>query len=119
MLGETVSLSVCGRETCNEHIYEKSFISRLKDINDVYTQLLGEHIQEVCDYCGKLNYKAKGHRCSGCLTKLYCGVECQVKDRYHLDSMCEKGEKRKQKRSDSSRKEEGVKIVKERQLFAN
>ena len=76
---------------------------------ELYTTLLGEHYKELCDYCGKLNLKAKGLRCGGCLTKLYCGVECQLKDTYHLQIKCEKGEKRKKKRSGASRKEEGVK----------
>ena len=74
----------------------------------------GEHIKECCDYCGKLNHKAQGLRCAGCLKKLYCGVECQVKDTYHLQIKCERGEKRKKKRSDASRKEEGVGMLKER-----
>ena len=61
-----------------------------------------------------LNYKARGLRCAGCLTKLYCGVECQVKDTYHLETKCERGEKRKKKGSDASRKEEGVELMKGR-----
>ena len=56
----------------------------------------------------------KGLRCANCLTKLYCGVECQVKDTYHLRMKCERGEKRKKKRSDPTRKEEGVELVRER-----
>ena len=74
----------------------------------MYGVLLGEHVRERCDYCGKLNHKAKGSRCADCLTKLYCGVECQVKDTYHLQTKCEKGEKRKKKSSGASRKEAGV-----------
>ena len=82
----------------------------------MYTTLFAEHFQEVCDYCGKLNHKARGLRCERCLTKLYCGVECQVKDKYHLDNKCEKGEKRKKKRTDASRKEEGVEYIRKRRL---
>ena len=47
------------------------------------------------------------------MTKLYCGVECQVKDTYHLQIKCERGEKRKKKRSDASRKKEGVTLARE------
>ena len=114
VLGQTVTFSLCGRETCNKHINEDSFKSQVSGLFELYTRLCAEHMQEVCDYCGKLNHKAKGHRCAGCLTKLYCGVECQVKDTYHLQVKCEKGEKRKKKRSYSSRKEEGVKFVQKR-----
>ena len=53
-------------------------------------------------------------RCANCLTKLYRGVECQVKDTYHLQIKCERGEERKKKRSDASRKEEVVKYMMER-----
>jgi len=112
VLGQIVTFSQCGSETCNG----KKFLTKdyLKELWELYITLTGEHVQELCDYCGKFNYKAKGLRCGGCLTKLYCGVECQVRDSYHLQVKCEKGEKRKKKRSDSSRKEEGVKFVQKR-----
>jgi len=114
VLGQIVTFSRCGRETCKENATK--FISKgyLKELWELYIRLGGEHLQELCDYCGKFNYKARGLRCAGCLTKLYCGVECQVKDTYHLQVKCEKGDKRKKKRSDSSRKEEGVKFVQKR-----
>ena len=80
---------------------------------ELYYMLAGEHNNECCDYCGQLNHKAKGLRCARCLTKLYCGVECQVQDTYHLETKCVRGEKRKKKRSDSARKEEGVEFVRE------
>ena len=112
VLGQIVTFSQCGSETCNGRKYIKK--DYLKELWELYIRLSGEHVQEFCDYCGKFNYKAKGLRCAGCLTKLYCGVECQVKDTYHLQVKCEKGEKRKKKRSDSSRKEEGVKFVQKR-----
>jgi len=114
VLGQTVTFTQCGSETCNKYISKTSFSAKLKELFEQYTTLGAEHMQELCDYCGKLNYKAKGLRCGGCLTKLYCGVECQVKDTYHLQLKCEKGEKRKKKRSDSSRKKEGVRFVKDR-----
>ena len=112
VLGQIVTFSQCGSETCNGRKYIKK--DYLKELWELYIRLGGEHVQEFCDYCGKFNYKAKGLRCAGCLTKLYCGVECQVKDTYHLQVKCEKGEKRNKKRSDSSRKEEGVKFVQKR-----
>jgi len=70
------------------------------ELGEVYRRLFDEYMTELCDYCGKLNHKAKELRCAGCLTKLYCGVECQVKDTYHLQK-CEKGDKRKERRRES------------------
>jgi len=113
VLGSDVTYTLCGRETCFDQTSLDTFEAGRKELREVYKRLLGEHMKELCDYCGKLNHKARGLRCERCLTKLYCGVECQVKDSYHLQTKCEKGEKRKKKRSDSRRKEEGVKIIME------
>jgi len=111
VLYESVTYALCGRETCCDRLWkaEGPFDAGRKKLNEQYFALAGDHIKELCDYCGKLNHKAKGLRCGGCLTKLYCGVECQVKDTYHLQSKCERGDKRKKKRSDPSRKKEGYK----------
>jgi len=108
VLGQVVTFTLCGCDTCRVYHMEGPFESGRRKLMKLYNSLLGEHCKELCDYCGKFNSKAKGHRCGGCLTKLYCGVECQVQDDYHLQTRCEKGEKRKKKRSDASRKEEGV-----------
>ena len=111
VLGQIITFTLCGCDTCRVYHMEGPFESGRRKLMKLYNSLLGEHCKELCDYCGKLNSKAKGHRCAGCLTKLYCGVECQVQDTYHLQTNCENGEKRKKKRSDASRKEEGVKRV--------
>ena len=72
----------------------------------LYTRLLWEYDGEACDYCGGFNQEVKSHRCSGCRTKVYCGVECLNKDEVHL-KLCEQGEKRKREPSSGSRKEKG------------
>jgi len=110
VLSQLVTYTLCGSETCLVFDNEEPFVAAIKDLSEGYFALCGEHVKEICDYCGRLNHKARGLRCAGCLTKLYCGVECQVKDTYHLEVKCERGEKRKKKRSDASRKKEGRKI---------
>ena len=114
VLGQMVSYTLCGRVTCIERHKKDPFKTGMEKLIELGIVLYGEHINECCDFCGNLNHKAKGLRCAGCLTKLYCGVECQVKDTYHLETKCERGEKRKKKRSDATRKEEGVEWVRER-----
>ena len=110
VLGHLVTYTLCGSETCLVFDREDAFVAATKDLSDGYVTLCGEHVKEICDYCGRLNHKARGLRCASCLTKLYCGIECQVKDTYHLEVKCERGEKRKKKRSDASRKKEGREI---------
>jgi len=112
VLKQKITYSLCNRKACFD-ISEDSYDAVGYELNNMYLKLYGEHVKELCDYCGKMNDKAKGLRCGRCKTKLYCGVECQVKDIYHLQKIeCKKGGKRKKKRTDSSRKEDGVKEIK-------
>jgi len=114
VLQQTFNYALCDRQVCFD-LSEDYHDAGGKELADLYLKLIGEHVKELCDYCGKLNDKAKGLRCGRCKTKLYCGVECQVKDTYHLQKIeCKKGEKRKKKRTDSSRKEDGVKETREK-----
>ena len=113
VLGQRVIYTLCGHVTCNDRHMKDPFEAGMINLSELYIVLGCEHRKECCDYCGKLNYKAKGLRCANCLTKLYCGVECQVKDTYHLQIKCERGEMRKKKRSDASRKKEGVTLARE------
>jgi len=93
VLRQTTNYALCGRKMCFD-ISEGSHCAGEKELYGLYVTLIGEHCRELCDYCGKLNHKAKGHRCGRCKTKLYCGVECQEKDTYHLEKiMCKKGDK--------------------------
>jgi len=109
VLKQTITNALCDRKVCID-LSKDYHDAGENELIDMYLKLVGEHVKELCDYCGKMNDKAKGLRCGRCKTKLYCGVECQVKDTYHLQKIeCKKGEKRKKKRSDSSRKENGVK----------
>jgi len=101
VLGSGVVYTLCGRETCIDQNRKNPFKAGRKDLREVYRRLFDEYMTELCDYCGKLNHKAKELRCAGCLTKLYCGVECQMKDTYHLQTKCENGGKRKERRRDS------------------
>ena len=111
VLRQWMTYALCGQKTCVDRNMEEegSFKAGRKKLSEQYLALAGDHVKELCDYCGNLNHKAKGLRCADCLTKLYCGVECQVKDTYHLQSKCERGERRKKKRSDVNRKKEGLK----------
>jgi len=114
MLWQSATFALCERKVCHD-LSEGSHHEGRKELDELYLTLYGEHFKELCDYCGKFNHKAKGLRCERCKTKLYCGVDCQVKDTYHLQKIkCEKGEKRKKKRSDARRKEVGVKDMLER-----
>ena len=51
-------------------------------------EVAGEHIKELT-----VVHKVEGLGCADCLTKLDCGMESQVKDTYHLQSKCKRGER--------------------------
>ena len=46
----------------------------------LYVDVEVTHEKECCDYCGQAYRGRVGHRCSRCLTKLYCGEECRDQD---------------------------------------
>ena len=97
---------LCGSRSCKQSIVESSLSKELDDVREQYGTLGWEHRHEICDYCGQLNQEVRGHRCARCLTKVYCGLDCQRNDTTHL-MMCKKGDKRKKKRSNGKRKEKG------------
>merc|ERR1711990_1379081 len=54
-----------------------------------------------CDYCFMLAEKV--HRCSECLTKIYCSRECLLKDSEEKHSkFCVKGEEERKVKEDAS-----------------
>jgi len=97
--------SLCGKFSCCKSIIKDSDCIARTSLLRLYARLLWEYVGEECDYCGGFNQEVKSHRCSGCRTKVYCGVECLNKDEVHL-KLCE-GEKRKRKPSSGSRREKG------------
>jgi len=66
----------------------------------------------LCDYCFLVS-SGKVHRCTRCLTKYYCGVECRDQDWEVHRLGCEGGQERKVKGGQEDRKEEGDKNLEE------
>jgi len=106
IFGSGFSFSLCGKFSCSNILLKDSFFMAKTRLLEFYERLLWEYVGERCDYCGEVNQEVKSHRCSGCRTKVYCGVECLNKDEVHL-TLCEEGEKRKRKPSSGSRREKG------------
>jgi len=99
----------CGRQGC---LNVSAIIDIIKEPIDrlfgVYERYYELHMEDICDFCGELNNEAKGYRCAGCKSKLYCGMTCYEKDTVH-HKLCEKGDRRKKKRGTGKRREEGKK----------
>ena len=66
----------------------------------------------TCDNCNLIKRKkGKGHRCSKCLTKLYCSDRCMEEDAKVHVKICRKGEVEWKKKEDrSERKEKGKRM---------
>lgn len=60
------------------HTKEEATLTQMMRL--VTKMSLLEHEKECCDYCGQAYRGRVGHRCSRCLTKLYCGEECRDQD---------------------------------------
>jgi len=107
-----VVYKLCCRDPCKVQSYEDSFKRGIDALKKLYESLAPEHQNEKCDYCGRLNQEARGHRCSACLTKVYCDTECQGNDTVHLKE-CKKGDQRKKKGGNERRKERGRQAIRQ------
>jgi len=102
-----ITLILCGR--CK---YDCLNCVELRDTEELfcleYTRQAFEFGGDCCDYCG-LHYKgSRGHRCSRCLTKLYCGEPCRNQDWGVHKLVCREGEEgRKRKGGKKDRKQKG------------
>lgn len=83
-------------------------------LRKLYIEVKVAHSMENCDYCGQ-NYGGRvGHRCSKCLTKLYCGEECRDQDWGVHRLNCKEGkEDRKKKGGKGVRMQDGAALVNE------
>jgi len=103
--------SLCGKPSCLlKQSTSRSFnIGGVWRMAKLYGGFLMQYKRERCDYCGWFNQDLRGHRCAGCKTKVYCGVECLNEDYKVHQKLCEsgKGEKRKKKRGNEKRLEKG------------
>ena len=102
-----ISLTLCGNMTCLEScagIYWET-----SDLISAYGKLSLEFRADRCDYCGLHHTGVRGHRCSRCLTKVYCGEQCRDQDWGVHKLVCREGEVgRKMKGGKQARKQKGI-----------
>ena len=112
-----IILSLCGKASCMENI---SKIEQKEDnLQLLYSRLGYEHGLDMCDFCTQHYQGVRGHRCSGCKTKLYCGEECRDQDWGVHKLVCRKGEEaRKKKGGSKERRQKGSDML-ERELAAH
>jgi len=100
-----VTAALCDDQECLEQGMDKLFQHDI-DLYDLYAKKGVAAIS--CDYCGVPGAWNRGHRCSRCLTKVYCGEECRDKDWVVHRLVCKEGEeKRKRKGGQQDRKRQG------------
>ena len=104
-----IILSLCGKTKCYKSRKYLKIEEENDNLGDVYNKLGSEFARDMCDYCSQYHRGVRGHRCSQCLTKVYCGVGCKDKDWetvHHV--ICRKGEEsRKKKMRKDGRKLKG------------
>jgi len=83
---------LCEGPMCAEEIKEE-LNAHDSDLRDLYTRGFFECIALLCDHCGLPGSRGNmGHRCSRCLTKVYCGEECRNQDWVVHKMVCREGE---------------------------
>eukprot|EP00092_Neocalanus_flemingeri_P005786 GFUD01006228.1.p1 GENE.GFUD01006228.1~~GFUD01006228.1.p1 ORF type:complete len:477 (-),score=143.81 GFUD01006228.1:96-1526(-) len=96
-----ISASFCGNSKCHEKVAEEE-----SDLVKIYFKISVRSSGYRCDTCGLPSTANKGHRCSRCLTKVYCGVQCRDEDWRKVHKLvCREGEvERKRKGGGQERK---------------
>ena len=99
-------LGLCDQTKCRKKCDE--VVKEEKDLCFFYAKVGYEYAEDVCDYCNQCYLGGKVHRCSRCLTKVYCGKDCRDKAWPVHKLACRKGEeKRKVKACKEERKQKG------------
>jgi hypothetical protein len=82
-----ISASVCGDPNCVKKVVVHDIF-----VTKMYMKVSFTHKGNMCDSCG-LPSSGKILRCTRCLTKLYCGVECRDEDWKKVHKLvCKKGD---------------------------
>ena len=101
-----VTACFCADVVCFDQVVGSRFWHTSNFIAHVYSKLSLDLSYHRCDHCF-LPSKDSIHRCTGCLTKLYCGELCRDEDWGKVHSqVCKRGEKRKKKGGKQQRKED-------------
>jgi len=70
-------------------------------------------VENICHNCFQVS-SSSVHRCTGCKTKYYCGVECRNEDWTKVHRLlCKKDQERKMKGGKQVRKQKGTEMVDE------
>ena len=100
-----VTLYSCGKPPCSEEVIARAIKTDmvLGSTGQTMEEKYGKQRSDNCELVGR-----KAHRCSKCLTKLYCSKECQLEDFMVHKKVCRKEEvERKKKGEKGERNEEG------------
>ena len=89
------SLSLCEKDECLDNIY--SFLTKDIELVLFYKKQSNIYADDMCDFCGQYYEGVRGHRCSRCLTKVYCGVNCRDLDWKVHKLVCREGEEERKK----------------------
>ena len=113
-----VTLYSCGKAPCSGEVMARIINTEmvLYSTAEMLEKKFGKQRCDSCDLVGK-----KRHRCTKCLTKLYCSKECQLEDfKVHRKVCREEEVERKKKGENGERKEEGgrdVEVMKEEMIM--
>ena len=95
----------CGKAACSKDVIAK--LQNKGVVLGTTSEMVEKKFGKVrCDNCDLV--AMNGHRCSKCLTKLYCSKECQLQDYKIHEKLCREGEvERKRKGERREREEQG------------
>ena len=103
-----VQASLCGDPDCSKQLDALD-----AKVYEICSKISCAAIESTCDNCFLVG-RSPVHRCTKCLTKYYCGVECRDEDWDKVHKLvCKEDQVRKMKWGKQDRKQKGLEKVEE------
>ena len=103
-----VQASLCGDPDCSKQLDALD-----AKVYEICSKISCAAIESTCDNCFLVG-RSPVHRCTKCLTKYYCGVECRDEDWAKVHKLvCKEDQVRKMKWGKQDRKQKGLEKVEE------
>ena len=111
-----VIVSLCEDQKCLKKC--KNILDRDLKLCLIYSKRAYNVEKDKCGCCARVYPGLRGHRCSRCLTKLYCGEKCRDMDWVVHKLICRKGEVVRKKKGDRQERKQKGSDQFERQMAA-
>jgi len=93
----------CVRKVCGEKVLEERR-KEFRILHSLIRAMRAKFVGNICDFCFLVGREDSAHRCSGCLTKIYCSQQCLEADWSKVHKkVCARSKEQERKRKEGRR----------------